>query len=446
MTNLELQEALDEISNQKKHIYDILYTDMLTGMNNRLGIVEILDRLLLDASEEEPFFILFLDIDNFKNINDTFGHDLGDQVIYETGQRLSQLESDSFMVGRFGGDEFLILLCAEQAEHLDKSVCRIQECLKDIITINENQFYLTTSIGIAECPKHGQTRKDLIKKADLALYEAKNSGKNKYVMFQPSMSAVVEEKVKFQSLLKEGFLREEFSLNYQPYIASQDNKIIGFEALIRWNSPKLGQVSPYKLITNAEEIGLIVEIGNWVLEESCRFIRKINEVSDRKLLISVNISVVQLMYKNFLSDLIGITEKTGVPADWICLEMTETIMVQSLEMGHTLIRELRDYGFAVALDDFGTGYSSLSYLRRLPANILKIDKSFIDGVEDDSYNQFTLEAIIDLAHQLGYTIVAEGVEKNEQLGYLVKYHCDLIQGYLVSRPMSEAAAIKYVTV
>ena len=428
----------------EKEIYDMLYLDHLTGMNNRLGITEILDARLKESPEKWPFYILFLDIDNFKNINDTFGHDLGDQVICETGRRLKRLESKCFQVGRFGGDEFLILLNTEDNVIFEEIIVQIQECLRDLIVINENQFYLTTSIGVAEYPRHGMTIKELIKRADMALYEAKNSGKNKYVMFQNSMSTSVEEKVRFQSLLKEAFLKKEFYLNFQPYICPDTERIIGFEALIRWNSPEMGQVSPYKLVTNAEEIGLIIEIGNWVIEEACKFVKKVNTISGSKIEVSVNISMVQLMYKNFFNDVISAVQRAGVSPELICLEMTETIMIESLEMGQELIRELKDYGFSVALDDFGTGYSSLGYLRTLPANTIKIDKSFIDGVENDPYNRYTLETIVNLAHQLGFCIIAEGVEKRAQLEYLRQYHCDAIQGYLFSKPLSEADALNYL--
>ena len=442
--NQELKEAFCEISDQRKHIYDILYIDTLTGMNNRLGIIELLDQLLTESSETNPFYILFMDIDNFKNINDTFGHDLGDKVLHEIGQRLRLLESERFKVGRFGGDEFLILLSSEDSVYFEDTINGVQECLKELIIVNENHFYLTTSIGVAQYPLHGQTKKELIKMADLALYEAKNSGKNKYMMFHQTMSTNVENKVKFQSLLKNAFLKKEFYLNYQPFICPESNQIMGFEALIRWNSKELGQVSPYKLITNAEEIGLISEVGNWVIEEACKFAKRINETSTKKLQVSVNISMAQLMHKNFFQDIAAVIKRLAVSPELICLEMTETIMIQSIEMGQALIQELKDFGFTVALDDFGTGYSSLSYLRSLPANILKIDQSFIKGVEDDPYNQYTLETIINLAHQLGFRIIAEGVEKSEQMEYLLRYHCDAIQGYLYSYPLSEEDAIAYI--
>ncbi len=452
--NLELTSAFEEITKQKKQINDMLHIDGLTGMNNRLGIMEKLDELLEDTSLKKPFYVLFLDIDNFKNINDTFGHDLGDQIIYETGQRLVQLEREFFaeecpddeilfQAGRFGGDEFLILVLAN-CFPMENWLEWILDCLKDRIVINDNQFYLTTSIGIAESPKDGRTKEELIKKADLALYEAKNSGKNKYVVFQQVMSIAVKEKMQFQSLLKTAFLKKEFSLHYQPYICPLTNTIMGFEALIRWEKPEYRGVSPYKIITNAEEIGLIIEIGNWVFEEACKFAKEAAKVSKRPIPISVNISMVQLMYKNFVDDIVAVIKRLNIEPETICLEMTETIMLQSIETGQALIQQLRNIGFSVALDDFGTGYSSLSYLRNLPVNVIKIDRSFICDMENNLTNQYTLEAIVRLAHQLGFRIIAEGVEKQEQIDYLSQYHCDAIQGFFYSPPLSKTAAIQFL--
>ena len=442
--NAELERNNQELFALNQEITNILYNDSLTGLNNRLGILVELDKLLTDFSRTgKAFLILFIDIDNFKNINDTFGHDLGDRVIREAGCRLKELDSHKFRLGRFGGDEFLIL-CTDISTGFEEIIETVQECLRNQIIINENHFYLTTSIGVVQFPKDGESKSELIKKADLALYEAKSSGKNKHVVFECSMSTEFEDKVKFQTELKEAFGRREFYVKYQPCIAAADQQIIGFEALIRWNSPKYGEVPAYKLITNAEEMGLIVEIGNWVFEEACMFAKEINEGREPKLGVSVNISVAQIMYDNFLKDFGTIIQRVGVSPESLYLEMTETIMIQSIEMGQSLIRELKEFGFKVALDDFGTGYSSLSYLRSLPVDIIKIDKAFIDGIESEKLNQYTLKAIVDLAHQLGFTVIAEGVENQQQVDYLIAHDCDAIQGYFFSRPLLPRDALTYV--
>lgn len=442
--NQELETNNQELINLNQEITHILYNDSLTGLNNRLGILVELDKLLVAFSKTgKEFLILFIDIDNFKNINDTFGHDLGDRVIREAGYRLKELDFHKFRVGRFGGDEFLIL-CTDISTRFEDTIEKVQECLRNQMVINDNHFYLTTSIGVVRFPKDGETKNELIKKADLALYEAKSNGKNRHALFECSMSTKFEDKVKFQAELKEAFERREFYVKYQPCISPCDDTIVGFEALIRWDSPKFGEVSAYKLITNAEEMGLIVEIGNWVFEEACRFARGINEKQVYQLGVSVNISVAQIMYSNFLKDFEAIIQKVGVSPELLCLEMTETIMIQSIEMGQSLIRELKEFGFKVALDDFGTGYSSLSYLRSLPVDIIKIDKAFIDGIESEKLNQYTLKAIVDLAHQLGFTVIAEGVENQQQVEYLMRHDCDAIQGYFFSRPLLPQDALKYI--
>jgi len=440
-TNEELTAAFDEIEDQKKHIYKLLYTDNLTNLDNRLSILNKLDDLL-SSDNGQAFSILFLDVDNFKNINDTFGHDLGDEVIFETGKRLMALEDKNFRVGRFGGDEFLILIKGDKVVHMDRTINEIQECFEDVIYVEGNRFYLTISVGVAEYPNHGVTRKELIKKADMALYEAKNSGKNKYVIYQHEMGNEVEDKVRFQAHLKDAFNNDEFYLNYQPYYNPANEEIVGYEALIRWNSSTLGQVSPYKLITNAEEMGLIIEVGHWVFKEACLFAKRVNQRSTKPVIVSINISTVQLMYNNFFEDVTGFVEKMGIDPTLICLEMTETVILQSISAGQKLIEELKTYGFSIALDDFGTGYSSLSYLRNLPATALKIDKKFIDQLVEDSYDQYTVEAIIKLAHQLDLRVVAEGVETEDQLKILKDLSCDAIQGYLLSKPLGEMEALQ----
>ena len=442
--NQELNEAYSEISKNRDQIYHILYNDSLTDLNNRLGIMQELEDLIAGfTAQKKEFLLLFVDIDNFKNINDTFGHEMGDQVIREAANRLKELDPGIFRVGRFGGDEFLIL-CKDTAAGLEKKIELVQECLRNQMIINENHFYLTTSIGVVQFPKDGQTKNDLMKKADLALYEAKCTGKNKHVTFECSMGIDFENKVRFQAELKEAFARREFYIKYQPFVSPVDGLVLGFEALIRWDSPKYGEVPAYKLITNAEEMGIIVEIGNWVFEEACRFAKEINQQQGRQLGVSVNISVAQIMYDNFLKDFADIIQRVRVSPETLCLEMTETIMIQSIEMGQDLIRDLKEFGFKVALDDFGTGYSSLSYLRSLPVDIIKIDKAFIDGIECEGLNQYTLKAIVELAHQLGFAVVAEGVENFEQVEYLIRHECDAIQGFYYSKPLSEKDAFAFV--
>ncbi len=275
----------------------------------------------------------------------------------------------------------------------------------------------------------------LLKKADMALYQAKEAGKNTYILYDETMNKALEEKLILQGAIKQAVNKQEFTVYYQPYVDANTHEIIGFEALIRWFSKKHGTVSPYKLITLAEEMGLIVEIGAWVLREACEFIKEINMGRDIPLSVSVNVSPVQLKYSGFFYEqVIHILQEVGISPKYLCLEMTETVLLESLESSVDTIQKLRDHGIHIALDDFGSGYSSLQYLKELPVNIMKIDRSFIKHVAQSEYDQFFIHAMIIIAHKKGLKVVAEGIETKEQLEVLEANGCDLIQGYYFSKP------------
>lgn len=439
-SNVRIKLAFEQIEEQKQKIYELIYIDGLTKVKNRLAITEKIKEWLniYDKSNDNRYAILFIDIDNFKYVNDTFGHAFGDKIIIETANRLISIENDDVQIGRFGGDEFLVIIRYINQDDVADYINKIERLFSKSISIENISLYLTISIGTSLFPIHGITCEELIKKADMALYEAKDTGKNRAVVYNQKMVESLEDKVSFQSAIRKGFSNNEFYLNYQPYYDLNKDIFIGAEALIRWNSPDLGMVSPLKLIEASEEMGLIVEIGEWVLEESFNFAKMINDLSGRKIMISVNISPIQLVHPNFIEFIRNLIEKTGVDTSYIYLEMTESTLFEFWGENEHILNILNEMGLCIALDDFGTGFSSLSYFRDITASVLKIDKSFINNIESDKFDRYTIELIINLAHSKDLFVVAEGVENEEQVAILRNLNCDIIQGYYYAKPSSKS--------
>jgi len=441
--NQELSASFEEIEIQDHKIQELIYSDLLTGLHNRFSITTIIEKGIADFDQELKA-IIFIDVDNFKYINDTYGHDIGDKVISQTGKTLKNHETEHITIGRFGGDEFLIFaegyrLRSEVVKLLEE----IRDGFKDPVVVDDKKFYLTVSIGVTVCPDHGVDRNELIKRADMALYKSKNTGKNKYTFFDTTFDEGLERRITLQNAIKEAMLNNEFYLNYQPYVDSTTTKLKGFEALIRWNSDTLGQVSPFELITVAEEMGVIVEIGDWIIEEALIFIKEVNKSRTDKLTISINISAVQLLSKDFVDRLLGITNAIGINLNEICLEMTETVLIDSYTRSGKALQLLSNFGFGIALDDFGTGYSSLSYFKELPVTHLKIDKSFIDEISHSRFNKELVKLMSVIAHTKNIEVIAEGVESEEQFEILKDLQCDTIQGYYFSKPLSRQDAMAY---
>lgn len=444
-TNEELTASLEEIRVQDQKIHHLIYCDLLTGLHNRFSIFQIIDNVINYEKNQGIMAVMFLDVDNFKNINDTYGHDIGDEVIKVIGLKLKEYENDEISIGRFGGDEFLIMIKNQtKTQDIIDFVEAIQREFAEQIVGSNITLFLTFSIGIVLFPYNGNNRSELVKNADLALYKAKDAGRNTYVFYENLMKEDLEQKMFLQRAIKEATKKKEFFLHYQPYVNSKTHKVIGFEALIRWISKEDGYVSPYKLITNAEEMGLILEIGEWVFKEASIFAKKINENRKDKLKVSINVSAVQLMSNEFYERTMEIVKETGVAPELICLEMTETILIESLESSTTVVQKLKEEGFQIALDDFGTGYSSLKYFKDLPVTILKIDKSFVDNITSSVYDRNLINAMTNIAHYRGVEVVAEGVETEDQLNILKRHGCDTIQGYLFSKPLSEEDTVKFI--
>ncbi len=433
-----------EMKLRENKIRQLAYSDSLTGLANRTRFLEALQEQLQDAAAtKRGGSVLFVNIDNFKNINDSFGHACGDDLLKEVGRRLSAVVAGSDVLARLGGDEFVVLLKHErQADHYAETILAIfsqpfEEC--------GQKFLLSASIGISRYPENGVLAGDLLRCADTAMHAVKRTGKNAWKYYDAAMHEVALQKLRLEHHLRFALQNKEFSLHYQPIVDNSGECVLGMEALLRWRNPELGMVSPVDFIPLAEETGLIVPIGEWVLRSACVFGENIRQTGKLNLFVSVNISPRQLIRDDFVEQVRSVLKESGLPPGSLELEITETSLVESFALCTRKLQELRDLGVMVALDDFGTGYSSLTYLKRLPIQVVKIDKSFIDDATGESGSTAILGTMIDLAHELGLQVVAEGVEAESQLQVLAERRCDMIQGYLISRPLPTDELISWLT-
>ena len=433
----ELTASDEELKQQYDQIHTLAYNDSVTGLQNRLWLQERLTETLHTATTK--ITLLFIDLDNFKNINDSFGHFFGDTILIEIGKRLTNALDANAFVARLGGDEFAIVITnVNLLEQVKVYAQKLLLVLETSFKEKDINIHLSASIGIAIYPEHANSFEELLKNADTAMYKAKKQGKNQYVIFNQSMNDELYSKVIMESFLRAAVNNDELLLNYQPIYCLNTNKVCGFEALARWNSPVYGMVPPSKFIPLAEETGLISQIGKWVLRTACKYISISNKFRKEKLTISVNISVHQLDQDCFVEDVLNILNENELDAELLVLEITESILMEDMESKLERIDTLKKYGVKVALDDFGTGYSSLTYLKKLPISILKLDKAFIDDIATNRIDSDIVKSIIMMANTLDLTVIAEGVEKKDQFDCLIEYGCDLIQGYYISKPLLEA--------
>lgn len=381
------------------------------------------------------FSLLFLNIDNLRKINYLFGYDIGDKLIVEI---VSQIKSELNLyeqMFRWSGDEFIIVLPYIEAEHINNRLNRILNITNRTYEIDNKIIESATSIGISQYPKDGVSFENIVKKADIAMDFVKKNGKRAYAYFHEDMLNSIEEKINLEIDLRRAILNNEFELHYQPIFSLKSKKIIGVEALIRWNHPKRGFISPMKFIPFAEEIGLIVDIGKWVIKESFMQSKMWQNKGYDNIKVSINISSVELKYPDFLENIKEMLKAVGNNSNNIKVEITETAMMESYKQGIKILKELNNMGIDTSLDDFGTGYSSLSYLRNLPIGTLKIDKSFIDNIHVEESNRDIVKGMVELGHKMNMDIVAEGVELTNQLDILKNMGCDAVQGYFCGRPM-----------
>jgi diguanylate cyclase (GGDEF)-like protein len=398
-----------------------------------------------EPSGAELFGMIYLDIDNFKNINDSYGHTLGDDLLITVSERLRGRIGEDVIVTRFGGDEFVLIVPDGRSLQLThETIDKLIDTFKTPFFIDERGFFVTVSMGISVSEREGYDFDLMLKAADIAMYQAKESGKNNYMFYDPEMDRKIKRRLLIEMNLRNALDDEEFSLVYQPQILAKSGKVRGFEALIRWNNKELGQVSPLDFIPVAEETGMIEKIGKWVIQSACETIRTINSVNGTDYIMSINVSPVQISNPFFLTDLYEIIQETGIKNEWVEIEITENVFLANVEEVISIILHLTSKGILISLDDFGTGYSSLSYLNKLPIDTLKIDREFIRNLIHDKDDQKMVESIVLLAHKLGIFLVAEGVENQSQVRLLNDFSCDCIQGFYFSKPLQSDALLELI--
>ncbi|MBP1764539.1 MAG: domain S-box/diguanylate cyclase protein [Firmicutes bacterium] len=439
---IRMAGSIGDITERKKiemEISYLAYHDSLTHLANRIALYERLDQTLKFAFDSDRTgAVLFIDIDNFKFINDTYSHSYGDKLLINLARALEKIAKGHGIVARMGGDEFVMLL--DNIKHKDEAeryAQKVIDLFDKPLKVKDKSFQVTVSIGITLYPADGRTAGELLKNADLAMYRAKRQGKNRYLFFDQSIAAALREKLTMSRNLHNALANDELCLWYQPQIHLPTRKISGLEALIRWQSKDHGFVVPVDFIDLAEDTGLIVPIGLYVIRNACRFITELHHQGYRELTVTINISVLQLRQEDFVPAVASILDETGVAAHCVGFEITESVLMENIELHQQKLLQLKEMGITIHLDDFGTGYSSLRYLDSLPIDVIKIDKSFVDGMVRDSGKSDLTQVIINLAHQLEMSATAEGVETTAQLEKLLEYRCDKVQGNLFSKAVPE---------
>ncbi|CBH22185.1 putative Diguanylate cyclase/phosphodiesterase precursor [Acetoanaerobium sticklandii] len=436
--NEELHDLYEQIYNSEEELKKLVYFDSLTKLPNRIALTNDIQEHV-KQQEAITAALMIIDIDNFKYINDTLGHHFGDEFLIEIAKIFLNLSSQAIRVYRIGGDEFAFLVTAS-TQQIEIAAQEIMNCVHKPIFMDKIKIHTTLSMGIAVYPFAGKTVQQLLKNADIAMYEAKQRGKERYVFFDDVMNYRIIEKTKIEHNLQFALDNKEFMLYFQPQYKTSNDKISGFEALIRWKSRELGMVPPNDFIKIAEESQKIVAIGKWVFVNSCDFASKLIRRGYKDIKVSVNISIVQLIQDDFTDFILATIESKNLDFKLIELEITETVLIRSVQEAYTKLEALRSKGVSISLDDFGTGYSSLSYLQNLPITTLKMDRAFVEDITKNTITENLASFIISMAHKLDLEVIAEGVETKLQLDILKKYNCDKVQGYYYSKPVPEEQA------
>lgn len=442
-----LEVSEQELKKNYAHIEQLAYHDGLTGLYNRVAFMKYAYKIFHDASVgASKHAIFFIDLDNFKNINDTLGHDYGDLLLKDVSDRMLSCIASDDILARNGGDEFLILKNRfDTVDDLENFASQLVNVVHHPFILNDETAVVSMSVGIAVFPNNGLTVSELIKNADIAMYNAKNSGKNSYRFFDSYMEDDVNRKNDLADILSHVIDKNEIYLQYQPQVNVESGQVTGYEALMRIESELVGFISPAEFIPIAEETGIINILGEWALIEACNFNQVLIKSGFGPLRVSVNVSTTQLKDDHLIDIIKSIPEKTGMDLKHLEIEITESVLMNSFEHNLKLINQMKELGCSIALDDFGTGYSSFNYLTQIPIDTLKIDKSFIDGICSNEKNRCIADSIIDLAHKMDISVVAEGVEDNEQLQILQNQFCDTLQGYLFSKPLNSTDFIELLS-
>jgi diguanylate cyclase (GGDEF)-like protein len=440
-TNEELCSANEELHTKYNEIHRLAYHNAVSGLPNKNYFKEALEDLIDDKSTTR-FALVYFDLDDFKSVNDTYGHGMGDHVLKALAVRMPEKEdSDIF---NLGGDEFIFLVKNTDHHSVEIKARELLDCIKAPLPIGRHVFHISASMGIAFFPEHGASFEELLKNADAAMYESKRTEKGSYTFFTKDIGTAVREKTQMQSRLRKALSKDEFLLHYQPQWDEAAQRIWGFEALIRWNSREYGMMPPNAFIGEAEDSGLILPIGEWVLKSACAFICRLNREADSAFIVSVNISALQLLQNGIVESIFKILAATGLEPGLLELEVTESCLLEETAAVIERLEKLKSRGVRIALDDFGTGYSSLGYLRDLPIQTLKIDRSFVSSILQSDKNRSMVDMMISIGHSLGMELVAEGVETEQQRALLAELKCDRIQGYLLCRPLPENDVADYL--
>jgi diguanylate cyclase (GGDEF)-like protein len=454
-----LKQKLESREEAERQFRVLAYYDSLTGLPNRVMFKEILGQAIrtADRGGEPELALLFIDLDYFKRINDSLGHEVGDELLRAVTQKLvvSTRNSDyiarndessvSDVLSRLGGDEFTVLLPSlAHTEDAGKVAARIQKDLSQAFVIGEREIFVTASIGIALYPHDGTNVQDLLKNADAAMYHAKSKGRNNYQYYSPAMNFAALEVLTMEHKLHKAVENSELLLYYQPKKSLVDESIAGMEALLRWQPPDAEPIMPSQFISIAEETGLIVDIGKWVLGRACAQAKEWQDAGYEPRVMSVNLSSRQFDQKDLVEVVSAALMDSGLDARFIELEITESAVMSDPGGAMRVLEMLKEMGVSISLDDFGTGYSSLNYLRMIPLDYLKIDRSFVVNIGKTKRDEAIIKAIIGIAHNLDLRVVAEGVEKEGQLAFLRECGCDEIQGYIVSRPVPASEMTKFL--
>lgn len=449
-TNIQLQQEISERKSverelilHKEHLVRLAHYDNLTTLPNRVFFNEILNKAISHAKRHQKVLaVIFIDLDRFKNINDALGHPFGDLVLKEIGNRFAGLLRAGDILARLGGDEFIILLNDIGHPKFAGPVAeKVLLACSQPVKIESHEFFLTASIGISIYPDDGDSLEHLQKNADMAMYKSKRAGGGVYQYYTHEMDAAAHEHIKLEAELRKAIQHHEFVLFFQPQLSLKDGTIKRVEALIRWEHPELGLVPPMKFIPLAEETGLIMQIGEWALHEACRIGKQWQDDGYDPITIAVNISPKQFRHQDVVQIVSDSLNKSRLNPKYLEVEITETAVMDNVDEAINKLNKINEMGVLISVDDFGTGYTSISYLRQFPVSVLKIDQTFIKGIPLNQNDIAITSAVIALGHNLGLEVVAEGVETAEQMQFLTEHHCDLIQGYFLSRPLPASKII-----
>ncbi len=440
MDKIESKEK--ELISKNKELVKVAFYDELTNLPNRKNMILITEAYIKSGSD---FALIVLNVDNFKSINDTLGHVVGDKLLEEIAKRLRNNIDKDDILGKLSGDEFVILKTSgAHKASVEKFVKQLVELKKVSYYIDNYDIRLTCSAGIAMFPNDADNLDEIILAVDSALYNAKSKGKNQISFYDEDLKNSLVENLRIEAAVTKALEREEIYLAYQPIVSCEEGSVKSLEALARWNSNELGNVSPAVFIPIAEKTGAIVDIGKFIIEESISMISKLQNEYDVQVRMSINLSILQLKKSNFVGEVMEIMQKYDVDTSSVIFELTESLFLDDDLIVKRAINDLRELGFYIAIDDFGTGYSSLSYLVDLPINILKIDKTFIDGVDSSGTSGTIVSALVQVAHSLDMEVTCEGVEEKGQVEFLQSVNCNYIQGYYYSRPLKTLDLIKWI--